>query len=161
MTDSPDDVVGAFREALIRYLNDAKDELTKHDDLEPVLLLGGSRTLIQVEVAAMPEPQMQAIVRSLCTTHPDIDHVFHISMAYTVGMSDECPAPENISAHRDARMQLIAHGSHRDLGFFAAHVTFNRKAANEFEFGEIEWPDPTLLRKQGLYSMWGKRHLNS
>jgi hypothetical protein len=162
MTVSPDIEMDTFRKALARYLADAKEQLAATDELEPVVLLGGGKTFIQVDISPMPQALIQTILRNLCTAHPDVEYAVHISMAYTLAVMDEAAVKwEQIPGHKDARLQLVVHGSHRDLGFVAAHVPFTRKAEKQFEFGEIEWPEPSRVRDQLLHELWGKRRLNS
>lgn len=159
--DSPIDETGAFRDAITVYMDGAKKQLTETDALEPVVLLGGPGSFIQVEIGEVPMPIVHVVVRDLCRAHRDLDYAIHISLAYTLKSKGPHVSAAEVSKHKDARLCIVVHASHRDLGLFAAHLPFERKAEKQFEFSEVEWPDVALITERTLDGIWPKRPLNS
>jgi hypothetical protein len=167
MTDTAaNDPVAAFRDTMKFYVKIAKEKLSKADGFEPVVLLIGSRTHIEVAVEAAAGAgiaRLQSILKGLCVDYPDIDHVVYLSLAHTcvVEEGQEPPEPGRIRERPDAKFKLTIHGIHRQYGFQAVHISFVRKEARQFEFADDEWIDPQMIRGDIIQDVFGKRHLNS
>lgn len=156
------DPAGALRISISECVEEAKTKIVANDGIEPMVVLEGAGESISIDVGCTPTVITAAVVRDLCASHPKLELAFHISMAYTLRLDAELRDGMSIAEHPDARLCVIIHGNHRDAGLIGAHIPFKRLGPKQFEFGDVEWPDPAELeRTSALTQLWGKRHLNS
>jgi hypothetical protein len=142
----------------------AKASLQQDGALLPVVLMTGPESAFEILLKPnMPTTAVNAVLRGLVETNPDLDVAVYISVAHVLfaPRGEIPPRAADIHSNPNSKLCIVVHGTHRTDGMIAAHVEFEAPPEQPFRFGEIKWPDGAVMFDPVLDALWAPVRLNS